>query len=69
MLHKSIKLQIKIILRQKWFALSIVVIYFFVIINYFKNLHDFYNFDISRMIHPMKMSLLNTYGKWGFYFM
>lgn len=69
MLHKSIKLQIKIISRQKWFALSIVVIYFFIIINYFKNLHDFYNFDISRMIHPMKMSLLNTYGKWGFYFM
>ena len=39
------------------------------VINFAKNLHDFYGYDIRRLIHPMKMTMLNTYGKWGFYFM
>lgn len=69
MLFRSIKTQMKIISKQKIFILSIAIIYVFIVINFTKNLHDFYGYDITRLIHPMKMSLLNTYGKWGFYFM
>ena len=66
MLFSSIKTQMKIISKHKIFILSIAIIYVFIVINFTKNLHDFYGYDITRLIHPMKMSLLNTYGKWGF---
>ena len=69
MLFGSIITQMKIISKHKIFILSIVVIYAFIIINFAKNLRDFYGYDIRRLIHPMKMTMLNTYGKWGFYFM
>lgn len=69
MLFRSTKTQMKIISKQKIFILSIAVIYAFIVINFAKNIYDFYGYDITRLIHPMKMSLLNTYGKWGFYFM
>ncbi|MBE6843480.1 MAG: hypothetical protein E7510_11735 [Ruminococcus sp.] len=69
MLIKSIYTQCKIIFEQKLFALTLLIIYVFIIINFAQNAIEFYGADISAIIHPMKMSLLNTYVKWGFYFM
>lgn len=69
MLIKSIFSQCKIIYKQKLFIITILIIYSFIIINYIRNIRQFYGADISAIIHPMKMTLLNTYGKMGFYFM
>ncbi|MBR3917615.1 MAG: hypothetical protein IKJ59_02625 [Clostridia bacterium] len=69
MLFKSILSQCKIIYKQKLFLITVFIIYVFIIINYARNVKEFYGADVSAIIHPMKMTLLNTYGKWGFYFM
>ncbi len=69
MFFKSVRTQMNIIFKQRLFALTILIIYVFIIINYVNNLIEFYGCDVSALIHPMKMSLLNSYGKWGFYFM
>lgn len=69
MLFKSIFSQCKIIYKQKLFLITVLIMYVFIIINYARNVKEFYGADISAIIHPMKMTLLNTYGKIGFYFM
>lgn len=69
MLIKSIFSQCKIIYKQKLFFITVLIIYSFIVINFIRNIREFYGVDISAIIHPMKMTLLNTYGKIGFYFM
>ena len=69
MLKKSIKVQSIIIFKQRLYIIGFFIIFTFVLVNYFNNIKIYNGYDVSQMIHPTKLSLLNTYGKIGFYFM
>ena len=68
-MRKSIRSQIHLCLERNDFWISLFLIFIFIAVNYVNNIVRYCDCDVSQMIHPMKLLMLETHNKWGFYFM
>ncbi len=69
MLLKSIKMQMSQLFHKK----TILCIYFLlfgaVLWNFFENMHQFHNGDVTQMMNPLKLSSLSTWSPVMYYMM
>ena len=69
MFFKSIKTQTRINFDRVSVYISMMIISVYILLNYYCNIQIYKGYDISQMIHPMKLLMLESHNKWGFYFM
>lgn len=55
MLFKVVVRQIRFLLKQKEAILTIILLFWIIIINYLSNVFAFRGIDVSQMYHPMKL--------------
>lgn len=59
MLHRSIIVQTKYLLKQKGAIFTFYAFLILVLINYFHNIFDFTGYEVIDMYHPMKLLSLS----------
>ncbi len=69
MLFYSIRMQMAVLSRKKGMIIMYLAMLALVVVNYGSNIINYYGKDLVAMYHPMKLTLLNDYGGYGFLLM
>lgn len=69
MLLKSIKMQISQLFHKKTTLCIYFLLFGAVLWNFFENMHQFHNGDVTQMMNPLKLSSLSTWSAVMYYMM
>ena len=64
----AVKMQIQVLFRRKSTLVMYFLMYALVLLNFYENLSEYHGYNIYNMFDPLKILLLSSYGKWGWYF-